>query len=79
MECHLVVQRRVRSINVHLVVRVIIMARGARLTDAVQLPTGQVILCFIPYMDRLVDAEVQYYIVWLYQERQFLKSGFRYY
>ena len=56
MECHSVAQRKVKFINVHLVVRVIIMARVGRLTDAVLLPTGQATRCFTLCMDRLVSS-----------------------
>ena len=61
MECHSVAQRRVRFINVHLVVRVITMVRVDRPTDVVPLPTGQAILCFILCMDRYVRTEVHFY------------------
>ena len=53
MACHLVAQRKARFINVHLVVRVIIMAKVGRLTGAVLLQIGQATPCFILYMDRL--------------------------
>ena len=56
MECHSVVQRKVKFINVHLVVRVIIMVRVGRLTGAVLLPTGQATLCFTLCMDRWVSS-----------------------
>lgn len=56
MECHSVAQRKVKFINVHLVVRVIIMAKVVRLTDAALLPTGQATLCFTLCMDRLVSS-----------------------
>lgn len=54
MECHLVVQKRAKYISEHLVDRVMIMVKEARLTGAVLLPTEQVTLFFILCMDRLV-------------------------
>ena len=55
MACHLVAQRKARFTNVHLVGRVIIMAKEDRLTGAVLLQIGQATPCFILYMDRLVS------------------------
>ena len=54
MECHLVAQKRAKYISEHLVDRVMIMVKEARLTGAVLLPTEQVTLFFILSMDRLV-------------------------
>ena len=55
MECHLVAQKRAKYISEHLVDRVMIMVKEARLTGAVLLLTEQVTLFFILCMDRLVD------------------------
>lgn len=57
MECHSVAQRKVKFINVHLVVRVTIMARVVRHTDVVLLLTEQATLCFTLCTDRLVSSE----------------------
>ena len=54
MECHLVAQKRAKYISEHLVDRVMITVKEARLTGAVLLPTEQVTLFFILCMDRLV-------------------------
>ena len=54
MECHLVAQKRAKYISEHLVDRVMIMVKEARLTGAVLLPTERVTLFFILCMDRLV-------------------------
>ena len=54
MECHLVAQKRAKYISEHLVDRVMIMVKEARLTGAVLLPTERVTLSFILCMDRLV-------------------------
>ena len=54
MECHLVEQRRGRFINVHLVVKVIILVREVRHTDVVLLLTEQDTPCFTLCMVRLV-------------------------
>ena len=54
MECHLVAQKRAKYISEHLVDRVMIMVKEARLTGAALLPTERVTLFFILCMDRLV-------------------------
>ena len=54
MECHSVAQKRAKYISEHLVDRVMIMVKEARLTGAVLLPTERVTLFFILCMDRLV-------------------------
>lgn len=54
MECHLVAQKRAKYISEHLVDRVMITVKEARLTGAVLLPTERVTLFFILCMDRLV-------------------------
>ena len=52
--CHSVEQKMVKYISERLAVKVMTMAKGARLTDVVVSRTGPDILCCIHYMARLV-------------------------
>jgi hypothetical protein len=52
MACHSAVQRKVRSTSVRLVVKVMIMAKAARLTDVVAWLIELDILCCTHYMVR---------------------------